>query len=273
MFIEFRKTLFKMGKFRIKAGFRVKGLGAIFVYLIYLMFYMMWYSLLASLWLMYGFLYLLALPIKAIKHQVDIGRWKKSSVLKVTAIVFGCMIVVGAIGNIAGGNSSHKNVSTNAPAQTEATTTTTTEATNEYAEDDTVNRFITEYNDLSAYTMTDISAGNIRTKYFCKVNGCSVKLLNANGAAAETFNVTIDAENTDADKTKMLNAVKDMFKVFDASLSDEDIDKIISEFSSSELCIKDYSVSEHIVVSYSPPITPTLGKYIYRIDMSVNNYE
>ena len=45
MFIEFRKTLFKMGKFRIKAGFRVKGLGAIFVYLIYLMFYMMWYSL------------------------------------------------------------------------------------------------------------------------------------------------------------------------------------------------------------------------------------
>lgn len=279
MLIGFRQTLLKMGKFHIGVGFKVKGITAIFVYLVYLIILMMWYSLLASLWLLYGMIYLMALPIKGIKHQVDCGNWKLSSVIKVSAAVFGCMVLIGfaanAIDNIRTPKASSADTTVQAETQQviASEVSVTEETTPEYAEDELVNRFLTDFISTSSFEVTKISKGNIRTKYFCKVNGCSVKILNANGAAAETFNVTIDAENTDADKIKMLNAAKDMFKVFDASLSDEDIDKIISEFSSSELCIKDYSVGEHIVVSYSPPITPTLGKYIYRIDMSVNNYE
>lgn len=273
MFIEFRKTLFKMGKFRIKAGFRVKGLGAIFVYLIYLMFYMMWYSLLASLWLMYGFLYLLALPIKAIKHQVDIGRWKKSSVLKVTAIVFGCMIVVGIIGNIAGGNFSPKNVSTNAPAQTEATTTTTTEAPNEYAEDDTVNRFITEYNDLSVYTMTDISAGNIRTKYFCKVNGCWTEMINATEAGAKAFCITIDGGNKSDSNDKVLAVMRDAVKVLDPTLTDDEIDNAISDLKDKPETRMLYQIGDDVRVSYSPSVELTQRTTNSKIDISSRNYK
>lgn len=78
---------------------------------------------------------------------------------------------------------------------TENNDTTSTDGTEEtviYAEDTVVNRFITEFNQNSAYEITDISKGNIRTKYFGYANGRYLEMINANDAAAEAFSLTIN---------------------------------------------------------------------------------
>ena len=61
-----------------------------------------------------------------------------------------------------------------------------------YAEDDVVNRFISEFNEKTKYEMTDISKGNIRTKFFAYANDCYMEMINANDAAAECFSISIN---------------------------------------------------------------------------------
>ena len=71
-----------------------------------------------------------------------------------------------------------------------------------YAEDTVVNRFITEFNNNSGYDFTDIRKGNIKTKYFAYANDCYVEILNANGAYAECFSVSINGGKETSDRHK-----------------------------------------------------------------------
>ena len=79
MFLSFRHSLLKLGKVRIGAGFRLKGSAAWIMLLFYGLFYMCWYMILGTLWLMYGMCYLFFyLPIKGIiKYSKKKSQEKK----------------------------------------------------------------------------------------------------------------------------------------------------------------------------------------------------
>lgn len=69
--VGFHTTLLKIGKFRFGARYTVKGLPGIFMVCTFAIFNLMWYMIVGSLWLMYGFIWLFfVLPIKGIRSLV-----------------------------------------------------------------------------------------------------------------------------------------------------------------------------------------------------------
>lgn len=54
MFVEFRQKLFKMGKFKISVGCRLKGVPAAVFLCIRGILYLYWYMIVATGWLIYG---------------------------------------------------------------------------------------------------------------------------------------------------------------------------------------------------------------------------
>ncbi|MBQ2273320.1 MAG: hypothetical protein II337_07670 [Clostridia bacterium] len=74
--LGFRKTLLKIGKWRFGIGYSMHGATGFFVLCIYAMLNLMWYSILACLWMTYGVIWLFfVLPIKII---VKICKRKKA---------------------------------------------------------------------------------------------------------------------------------------------------------------------------------------------------
>lgn len=92
-----------------------------------------------------------------------------------------------------------------------------------YVEDTVVNDFINEYNAITSSPLTDISKGNIRTKFFAYSYGYYMELLNSN--ATNKISVTITETNENAEKgvAGMRDVFHDVAKAIDSSLSDEDI--------------------------------------------------
>lgn len=121
--------------------------------------------------------------------------------------------------------------------------------------------------------MTNISQGNIRTKYHCSTNGCRVEIINATKAAAETFNVSIDGGTNDDGEEKMLNVFTDTVKIFDSSLTDEQINNAITEFVEGGKIVEKYSLSDNISVTYIPSVELSRGKSNRRIDIAAANYK
>ena len=76
--VGFRKTLFKLGKWRFGIGYSTHGATGIIMLCFFGLFYLMWYMMLGCLWLGYylvlgiGWLYytMFALPIKAIYKRI-----------------------------------------------------------------------------------------------------------------------------------------------------------------------------------------------------------
>lgn len=66
MFLSFSKTLKKMSGFRIGAHFRLKGWSLLVFGIFILMFYLVYWSILAALWMIYGVCYLYYLIFKGI---------------------------------------------------------------------------------------------------------------------------------------------------------------------------------------------------------------
>lgn len=279
MLIGFRQTLLKMGKFHIGVGFRVKGITAIFVYLVYLIFLMMWYSVLASLWLLYGMIYLIALPLKGIKHQVDCGNWKLSSVIKVSAAVFGCMVLIGfaanAIDNIRTPKASAADTTVQAETQQviASEVSVTEETTPEYAEDELVNRFLTDFISTSSFEVIKISQGNIKTKYLCQINGCQAEMINATSAGAKAFCITITGGNKSSSGNRVLAVMRDAVKVLDPSLTDDQIDKAISDLSDKPETRQSYQIGNNITVTYTPPVQLSQMTTKAKVDITATNYK
>lgn len=276
MLIGFRQTLLKMGKFHIGIGFRVKGITAIFVYLVYLIFLMMWYSILASLWLLYGMIYLIALPIKGIKHQVDCGNWRMSSVIKVSAIAFGCMALIGFAVNKIDDIRASKAI-TSAQAETQqviaSEVSVTEETTPEYAEDELVNRFLTDFISTSGFEVTKISQGNIKTKYLCQINGCQAEIINATNAGAKAFCITITGGNKSSSGNRVLAVMRDAVKVLDPSLTDDQIDTAISDLSDKPETRQSYQIGNNITVTYTPPVQLSQMTTKAKADITATNYK
>ncbi len=90
------------------------------------------------------------------------------------------------------------------------------------AEDQIVNQFMVDYNTITNSPITDISKGNIRTKYYFKTYGFRIEIINATSAAAGYTSVSING-NADFHVPEMRDVFHDVVKTFEHDLSDEEI--------------------------------------------------
>ena len=153
-----------------------------------------------------------------------------------------------------------------------ATGNQSAEATVTYAEDEVVNRFIAEFNKNAAYEITDISKGNIRTKYFGYANGRYLEMINANDAGAEAFCLTINGGQEASDKQAMYEVFREAVKILDPSVTDEMIDTALAEFDHKDVLIEGYVLGDSITVTYVPIKELSYGKNSCRIDISAADY-
>ena len=142
-----------------------------------------------------------------------------------------------------------------------------------YAEDKVVNRFISEFNEQSSFEITDISQGNISTKYFGSANGRYLEMINANNAGAEAFCLTINGGQENADKQSMYEVFREAVKVLDPSITDDMIDAAISEFNNKDALIEGYSLGDTITITFVPIKELSYGKTSCRIDLYASNYK
>ena len=144
---------------------------------------------------------------------------------------------------------------------------------NTYADDDVVNRFITEFNEQSTFEITEISKGNIRTKYFGSANGRYLEMINANGAGAEAFSLTINGGQEAADKQSMYEVFREAVKILDPSITDAMIDAALKEFDDKDVLIEGYALGDSITITYVPIKELSYGKTSCRIDIYASNYK
>ena len=149
--------------------------------------------------------------------------------------------------------------------------TTTEDVVLSYAEDQVVNRFISEFNAQSAFEITDISKGNIKTKYFGSANGRYLEMINANDAGAEAFYLTINGGQEDSDKQSMYEVFREAVKVLDSSITDDMIDAAIAEFNNKDVLIEGYVLSDCITITFVPIKELSYGKTSCRIDINASN--
>lgn len=156
---------------------------------------------------------------------------------------------------------------------TQTTDNQSTEVTVTYAEDEVVNRFISEFNKNSTFEITDISKGNIRTKYFGYANERYLEMINANNAGAEAFCLTINGGQETTDKQTMYEVFREAVKILDQSITDKMIDTALAEFDNKDVLIEGYSIGDSITVTYVPTKELSYGKNSCRIDISASNYK
>lgn len=158
---------------------------------------------------------------------------------------------------------------------TETVTETVTEVPSEdiiFPSDEIVNRFIIEYNAVAEYPITNISKGNIVTKGIAYSNGCHMEIINANDAGAEAFCISIDAGNNDSAESHMIVVVRDIIKVLEPDLSEDEIDSKISELEGSGHT--DFKVSNDLIIKYyNPPVELSYGMSNGRADIYSYNYK
>lgn len=142
-----------------------------------------------------------------------------------------------------------------------------------YAEDDVVNRFISEFNGKTKYKMTDISKGNIRTKFFAYANDCYIEMINANDAAAECFSVKINGGQKIADRDRMFEVFAETLKVLDSTITEDIITKTVDYLKSEQYMVSDYIISDTVTVeTYVPIVELSYGKNSCRIDVISSDY-
>jgi ribosomal protein L40E len=234
------------------------------------------------LWVL-GWIFIFPVPltILMVRNQ-KLNKWVKIGIIAVAWILY--LIIALAGGS---GDEENKTVETgdNVPSivSSEDTTQNTTDnpenidssegSETVFAEDTIVNRFITEFNDKSQYEITDITKGNIRTNYFGYANGRYLEMINANGAAAEAFCVTINGGQDDAAKQSMYEVFRETVKILDPSITDDVIDAALAEFDEKDVLIEGYKIGDSITATYVPTKELSYGKNSCRIDISASNYK
>ena len=241
----------------------------ILLLLFYGIFYMAWYLFLGILWAIYGSILLAVLPIKFIKKKVDSGQWEKGKTIKICSISIAAFILLVIVGSIFSKNDESEiyvpeseihTIPTSEPAETAVAI--------EYAKDELVNRFINEYNAIAKYQMQDISKGNIRIKYHCKVNGCWIEMLNATESDAEVFSIEINSGNSDGAEEKAFAVFTDMAKVLDPDLTDEKIKEAFVERQNGGTM----NFSDKFNVNFFKSTEESWGKTDYRIYIQSKYY-
>ena len=157
------------------------------------------------------------------------------------------MVIVVACGS----TSDNDNISQSSTEENVTTEEATTEKSVTYADDEVVNQFITDYNSITQSAFSEISKGNIRTKYFANSYGYYCELLNSN--ATNKINVTINETNENADLgvAGMRDVFHDVAITIDPSLSDDEVYTYFDELVSSEF-MKEGDTLGSMVILYVP---------------------
>lgn len=143
-----------------------------------------------------------------------------------------------------------------------------------YAEDEVVNRFISEFNEKTKYEMTDISKGNIRTKFFAYANNCYVEMINANDATAECFSISINGGKEISERDEMFDVFAETIKVLDPSVTEEKITEVVNYLKAEQYMVSAYVVSDKVTVeTYVPIVELSYGKSDCRIDVISGDYK
>lgn len=254
MFLEFRQTLLKMGKFRLEFGIRLKDGWGIFIYFfIYAIVYLVLYSFLAVLWIIYGVICLMALPVKFVKGKVDRGEWEKAKVLKVCGITFAVILVIRSIGTLASEMSKGKNVTTSS-AVSETVVATTAITSSEitvvdpmpvvYEYDEIVNNFIVNYNEIAAYPLKDISH-NKRLDYCTAYsNDLEIQLV-----GRDTIFRRIDIKIFTSNQEKILEILPDILSA--CNISKDVQNSIIDEIKSTQISLDKNYDNDNVSIFYT----------------------
>lgn len=146
-----------------------------------------------------------------------------------------------------------------------------TEEEQKYAEDKVVNQFIIDFQETAGYELTDIRKGNIRTKYFAYANNCYIEMINANEAAAETFNVSYSFGSLTEEE--IYDFFTDCLKTLGAT--DEEIEQAIKALTvdnEGDYMIEGYEVNSFITCDYCPTKELSYGKSVGHIDIKSSDY-
>ncbi len=148
------------------------------------------------------------------------------------------------------------------------------EQLNQYSEDDKVNQFITEYNAVTRYEMTDFSKGNIKQKMFGHTNDCYVEMLNPASTSGYSFIVTINGGNNEEITEKMNEVFPDFIHTLDNNISDEQINEAITAFKDDPASRKGYKLGDDLTIDYYPLVFRDDGSWLAssRIDIYSLNY-
>ena len=142
------------------------------------------------------------------------------------------------------------------------------------AEDAKVNQFITEYNEVTRYEMSDFSKGNIKSKMFGHSNDCYVEMLNPASTSGYSFIVIINGGNNEEITGKMIEVFPDFIHTFDSSISDEQIEQAISDFENEPSLRRDYKLGDDLTINYYPLVFRDDGTWLSssRIEISSLTY-
>jgi hypothetical protein len=181
---------------------------------------------------------------------------------KAIATVMGFLLTIGIIWGVTGcgaEDSSQKSTSANG-----SSSTTSNSATSEgvpsgspspekenYADDQIVNQFIIDYNATTASVLTDISNGNIKTKYYAYSFGYYLELLDANNTGKIVVTINETNDNANSGTAGMKNVFHDVAKVMDPSLSDDNINGYFDKLIGNAIMVEN-DVLGNIKVTFVP---------------------
>ncbi len=145
----------------------------------------------------------------------------------------------------------------------------------EYVKDPVINRFINEFNEKYPESpITDISKGNIRTKYHARVDGRGIEMINATEAAAGRLSIKIYGGDTVEGQEEMYDVFRKIVQIVDPTISIDDIDETISYLKPQKHHTENSSniqVGKNISIDYFPLIPDVYSGT--RIDMHIYNYK
>ena len=141
---------------------------------------------------------------------------------------------------------------------------------NEYADDDVINKFISDFKSTSNYELTDIKKGNIRTKYFAYINGQYCEFLNAIESQANYFQIIIYGGNKTEDIDKIVSVYKEVIKTLDSTISETHINNTMEEHIKNPA--NSYNINDNITVKFFPIVELSWGKSECRIEITTTIY-
>lgn len=120
------------------------------------------------------------------------------------------------------------------------------------SKDEIIDRFVAAYNARYSDKITDIRRGNIRTKYSGTIKGYSIDMINANNAAAESFNVTINNKHEEPCSDDIYEIYGNILRIIDSALTDTQIYDSISTLKNTQQ-LSQFQLND-ISVDYAPMI-------------------
>lgn len=219
-----------------------------------------------TLWLVLAWIFLL--PFTATYFIAKSTKLDTKKKVIIIAIMWVAFLIMAYSSPNDSNNVSNNTVNT----VSNATITEDIGKTNEFAEDDIINQFISSFKEKSSMELNNIEKGNIKTKYFVHINGKYTQLLNATTATAKVFEITINGNNNDESVNEIADIYREVAKILDSSITDEKIQETINTYIIPKDVSREFSLNEQIHVKFFPITELSWGKSDCRIEITTTQY-